>query len=431
MIKRIAKSLLVAFCVVVAILLNVEVLTEDPFIDVEMPYTILNVIKKEFVFTDKSAINIDVLVEAKLEDFKDKVRDESLSYFSETAQTDEYLFVSLKAENETNETVNVETYIYRLSDFTSLKMAEIGSERFFDLVRSEVVSEAKRTIDTDYIYGLEFLSAVNYEAVKEAEYYFNGDVIEVFYWAEVDENSTLINTFIDVEIFSDITPESEELLVKNYTPSHYVNPLRPMVAITFDDGPVRGNTDRAVDLLNQYDARGTFFMVGEYMERYPELIEKVYHDGHDIGSHSYGHPYLTDKKTDVAWEIGKTQEILQSVIPEADIEYVRPPYGSFNKSVREAVGLPLVMWSLDTLDWKTRDPEATLKAVSENVKDGDIILLHDLHVPSVDSLESVLPYLIENGYQIVSISELIEARGMEITKDSIIRNGYRKESAEE
>ena len=93
---------------------------------------------------------------------------------------------------------------------------------------------------------------------------------------------------------------------------------------------------------------------------------------------------------------------------------MRPPFGAVNETVKQTVGLPIIMWSVDTLDWKTRNTQATIDSVLKNAKDGSVILMHDIHKPSVDAAVQLIPKLIEKGYQLVTVSELAEARGIHL-----------------
>ena len=95
---------------------------------------------------------------------------------------------------------------------------------------------------------------------------------------------------------------------------------------------------------------------------------------------------------------------------------MRPPYGAISQTVKENVDMPMILWNIDTLDWKTRDAEKTIENVMENVKDGDIILLHDIHTETIDAAIKLIPMLQEEGYQLVTVSELAGAKGIKMEK---------------
>lgn len=191
-----------------------------------------------------------------------------------------------------------------------------------------------------------------------------------------------------------------------------IDPNKPMLALTFDDGPGEG-TERILETLELYGAKATFFMLGPKAEKYPDTVKKMQELGCELGNHTYSHialPQLTKKE--IRREIRRTSEAVAAASGGAGTTLVRPPYGETDGSVRESVGAPIIMWSVDTLDWKTRDTKSTMKAVLNSAEDGDIVLMHDIHEPTVEATVQMIPQLIEKGYQLVTVSELAEARGI-------------------
>lgn len=178
------------------------------------------------------------------------------------------------------------------------------------------------------------------------------------------------------------------------------------VALTFDDGPHPKNTLTIIDLLDKYDATATFFMLGNRVDFYPEIAKKVADKGHELGNHTWSHKNLgTLSKEEGIQEVEKTNEIIKSVTGRESTAF-RPPYGVVNEQVQSSISIPAVFWTIDTLDWKSHNPDEILKIVKENVKDGSIILMHDIHETSAQAVEPVLKFLKAEGYDIVSVSEL-------------------------
>lgn len=180
------------------------------------------------------------------------------------------------------------------------------------------------------------------------------------------------------------------------------------VALTFDDGPAPNVTTRVLEILEKYDAIATFFMLGSRVEYYPEIAKQVQEAGHELGNHSWTHPDLsnaTDEK--VFEEIAKTSRIIEEVTGEKPLSF-RPPYGVFNSTVEELAELPIALWDVDTLDWKHRNGDALLSYVENNVQDGSIILMHDIHASTADGLEAVMQYLVDNDFTFVTVSEVLE-----------------------
>lgn len=197
-----------------------------------------------------------------------------------------------------------------------------------------------------------------------------------------------------------------------------VNPAKPMIAITFDDGP-GPYTIQLLEVLEAYDARATFFMVGTNVSKYPETIKKMKEIGCELGNHTTHHARLTELDVPgIQNEIGVTNVEIQNIIGEA-ATLVRPPYGSYNEVVQSGVTFPLVMWSIDTRDWELKNVELVKNNVLNTVKDGEIILLHDIHETTVQAMLQVIPELINRGYQLVTVSEMAAARGVTLEAGQI------------
>lgn len=190
-----------------------------------------------------------------------------------------------------------------------------------------------------------------------------------------------------------------------------IDPSRPVIALTFDDGPKNGTTERILDVLEKYDARATFFVVGTMVEKAPELVKREYDLGCQIGNHSYSHPILTKLKLEEAnEEVSKTSNLVFDITGDY-ARIARPPYGSLSHEIKEASGVEWFNWSIDTYDWKTRNADSVYKNIMNNVSDGDVILMHDLYGSTVDAVEKVVPELAEKGFQMVTMKELIELKG--------------------
>jgi len=184
---------------------------------------------------------------------------------------------------------------------------------------------------------------------------------------------------------------------------------RKRAALTFDDGPHPENTQKILKLLEKYNAKATFFQIGKLVEEYPEITKEVFAKGHEIASHTWNHPDLCTLEGDqVKEEISSTQRAIKTAIGEAPIHF-RPPYGYTNESIKEIArefGETEVLWTIDTLDWKSRDPEAILQIVKEETRDKSIILMHDIHPTTVEAVEPIITFLLGEGYELVTLGEL-------------------------
>ena len=192
-----------------------------------------------------------------------------------------------------------------------------------------------------------------------------------------------------------------------YDPSQH----KKMVALTFDDGPGQ-YTMQLLECLEENDARATFFMQGINAQQYPDEIRKMQEIGCELGNHSYDHPQLTSLSGDqIKEQFEKTSSIVEDACGSRPT-VARTPYGAQDETVLSYVGFPCFMWNIDTLDWKTMDADSTYKTTMDSVTDGDIVLMHDIHQPSVEAALRIIPDLVEQGYKLVTVSELAKAKGI-------------------
>lgn len=193
-----------------------------------------------------------------------------------------------------------------------------------------------------------------------------------------------------------------------------VNPDLPMVALTFDDGPNTSVTNRILDCLEANGGRATFFMVGSRVNGAADTVRRMTSLGCELGNHTYEHKYLTKLGDNgIRTSVGQTNAVIQAVSGTAPV-LMRPTGGYYDQASLNtlgSMGMSAVMWSIDTLDWKHKNPQKTIDTVLSQVKDGDIILMHDLYGTTADAAEVLIPELKARGYQLVTVSEMAAARG--------------------
>lgn len=184
-------------------------------------------------------------------------------------------------------------------------------------------------------------------------------------------------------------------------------------ALTFDDGPKAGTTGPLLDGLRERGAAATFFVIGEQIEGNEDLIRRMAAEGHQIGNHTYSHVRLLDTDRDaVVEEIHKTEVLLDDLLGDGDY-WLRPPYGYIDSSRAALVGTPMVYWSLDPQDWKWLNSDRVTEYVVENIRPGDVVLLHDFYPTSVDAALRIIDALQEEGYCFVTVEELFRIQGVE------------------
>ena len=184
------------------------------------------------------------------------------------------------------------------------------------------------------------------------------------------------------------------------------------VALTFDDGPRRGTTDRLLEGLKERGASATFFLVGEEAERYPELVRRMQAEGHQVGNHTWSHVRLEGASTAVIQEeVGKTEELLETLLGGRGY-WLRPPYGLITPGTEKLVRVPMVKWSVDPRDWENKNTDKVVQAILKHVKPNSIILLHDIYDTSVDAALKVVDTLEAQGYCFVTVEELLCLNGV-------------------
>lgn len=227
-----------------------------------------------------------------------------------------------------------------------------------------------------------------WQEVNGSTYYFNSNGYILTGWQTIDDK----DCYFDEDGKYDETKQ------------------RPMIALTFDDGPGE-YTEELINCLVENNAKATFFMLGQNVEAYPEIAKELSDAGMELGNHSYSHPDLVTIGAEAAaQQVSNTDAALKAATGfEATV--MRPPGGSFNDSVKSAIDHPLIIWSIDTRDWATKSEDQTYQVVMDNAQDGSVVLMHDIHEWSVKAAIRMIPDLIAKGFKLVTVSELAEAKG--------------------
>ncbi len=200
--------------------------------------------------------------------------------------------------------------------------------------------------------------------------------------------------------------------IQTTRPDH-IDPTKPMIALTFDDGPGYESTLRILDTLEAYNAKATFFVLGELVEENYEVVQRAYQMGCEIGNHTYSHLnllYEADSNDEIISQINMTDKVLKKYIG-TESKVVRAVGGDTDENVRATVGKPLFYWSVDTRDWESRDSAQIIPIVQQNAYDGAIVLMHDIYDSTAEASEYLIPYLVNQGYQLVTVSELMKYKG--------------------
>ena len=221
----------------------------------------------------------------------------------------------------------------------------------------------------------------------------------------LDEIALPVSSFFEV-IQSSYLLDKDAELYKAY----YEKKNRKVVALTFDDGPNPATTNQALDTLSKYGIKATFFVLGKNVSGNEEILKRMKADGHVIGNHSWSHPVLSKLSLDDAKkQITDTEDALTKVLGSSS-KLMRPPYGAITDDIRKSLDLSFIMWDVDSLDWKSKNEAAILTEIQREVKNGSIILMHDIHAETVNALPKVIDYLKGQGYDFVTIPDLLDSR---------------------
>lgn len=197
-----------------------------------------------------------------------------------------------------------------------------------------------------------------------------------------------------------------------------IDKSKKMIALTFDDGP-NYNTSKVIDVLNKYDIKATFFVLGSRAINNKNILKKMADSGMEIGNHTYNHLLLTKyDENKIRSEIEDTSEVIYSATKKRP-KLLRPSYGSVNNKIKKVANMPIIIWDIDTLDWKYHNSKRITSRVVNKVRDGDIILMHDIYSASLNALSNIIPILQDNGYEFVTIDELFYYKGISLENGKV------------
>lgn len=287
---------------------------------------------------------------------------------------------------------NTYSYLINYPYFNNDKVDNYVDNYLSERINTIILDNGDLFIDYDYdikdnnifIKFYEYVTKLN--TIKE-------NIYEINYDYELDH-------IIKKRVF-----EEDNYDILNYTKSD------KLVAFTFDDGPSY-NTIKIVNTLVKYDSKATFFLVGNQVEKYAKTMDVLVKNGMDIGNHTYSHKELTKlRDKEILKEIDLTNEVIYNKTGIKPM-FLRPSYGAMNKRIKKLSTMPIIVWNIDTLDWKYHNSNKIKDKILKYVSDGDIILMHDTYVATLNAVEMVIPELKKQGYKIVSVSELFKYKGV-------------------
>lgn len=287
--------------------------------------------------------------------------------------------------------------------------------------------------------------AGNYTDVNETVYATTNVNIRAFDNASCDKkgllqsDESIIRTGVGDNGWSRVTFDGEETYVaSNYLTAEKppekiavnipiknrnIDPSKPMVALTFDDGPNETATPKILDTLEKYNVVATFFDLGTCMENYPNITKREEQIGCEVETHTYSHQNLNKLSAEgIQSDISNAARVYEQTLGHK-LYLVRPPYGNADITVRRNLKYPLIGWDVDSLDWKTRNKNKILAEINK-ISDfnGRIILMHSIYDSTAEAVEELVPQLISKGYQLVTVSEMAKYKGTTLKTSTIYYN---------
>jgi len=268
--------------------------------------------------------------------------------------------------------------------------------------------------DTNKDKYLEINDIVDMDDIKQIIDINNSDINIGFDYQNINiylNNKNNINEFNipinEIKTKINLISKKVDNAFKIDIPSRIIDPNDKIIALTFDDGPSI-YTEEIIEYLHDNDCVATFFILGNKVEMYTDTIKKSISYGNEIGNHSYNHKWLAKlKEEEMLEQINKTKNITTEKIGYTPT-LLRPSYGSTNKTMKEKVDLEIILWNVDTMDWKYKSVNKIVSRATKNLKDGNIILMHDTYKRTLEAVKKIVPILKKNNYTCVTISEMNE-----------------------
>ncbi len=329
---------------------------------------------------------------------------------------------------EKNNINSITSYLYKDNNDNYLsKIYQNNNEiELTDLIKNDHLNEFKQKIEDllalkypkFIVDGLSKEGVVKSYVLRDNEMviYYNNYVTN----PKVNEQLYLKVNYNEIKDYLEFTT----LLDKEYQNEsgyNYTN-AKKSVAFTFDDSPNKNKTNKIVSYLKDNLFSATFFVLGERMKYNKDLITTIKSGGNEVGSHTYHHQNMAKMSgEEVINDFNLMNDLYKSITNE-EIKLIRPPYGVIKDEEKNLLNVPIILWSLDTNDWRHRNKDYIVNYVLNNIKDGDIILFHDSYNETVEAINELLPILYSKGYQVMSVSELFKLKGLTLENNQVYHN---------
>lgn len=320
-----------------------------------------------------------------------------------------------------------QSYYYNEKGEKSRGLTVIGDKTYYFDNKLNYMKKGWATVDgSRHYFGEDGVMATGTVSADGNTYYFDENGVMAVGWQERD-GQTYYYDENGVQAFGFRQIDGKDCWFDEMTGAYKqtnIDTSKPMVAITYDDGP-SSVTGKILDILEKNGAKATFFQIGNQVESYPDVEKRINSLGCELANHTWEHKWLSSLDVDgINYQLDHTSDTVESITGRRP-KLMRPPGGFYNETVQAEADMPMIYWSVDTEDWKTRDAKKTISAVLDHVKDGDIVLMHDLYEQTAEASETIIPELIKRGYQLVTVSELAQARGVSMENGKVYYSFYK------
>ena len=343
-----------------------------------------------------------------------------------------------KIYNQNSDNIKSMIVNYEIQEYKNITFVELNSFIYYEddyVENNEIISfktDTKEILKLKDIFNTPYyISKLTTKTINQDKQQINeennfilsksGLVIKYNYLNKIKEykiNYDEIETYLKEEY------KMDDIVIPVLTPTKrnlnkYKN--KKLIALTFDDGP-SNNTKYFIKELQKRDALVTFFVVGNRVKKYEDVLKEAYLMGNQIGSHTYSHKnllYLNEEE--ITKEIEKTNEAIYNVIGTKPT-IIRVPYGNINKKIRSISNMNHILWNVDTLDWKYKNSNRVYKEIIKHAEDGNIILLHYIFKTSVNGVLKAIDELKKQGYEFVTIDEMVYLKNIKLDKSKTYFN---------
>lgn len=311
-----------------------------------------------------------------------------------------------------------ESHIYSNDDGLEVAIDDLIKKDKIDAFWDKVYELLSFKYPKFIVNGIKTSEGVNAYDIKENEMiiYFMNYTIE----PAVEELITLKVNYNEIKKYINFTCKLDDIYTNEN--GYDYSSAKKTVALTYDDGPSGDKTKQILEILKDNKAHATFFMVGNKMKADKDTVLSVFESGNEIGSHTYAHDNLKRQSAEERAEALNKTDAIYEEITGSKINLLRPPYGDYKKDMLKEFNYSVILWNIDTEDWRYDGVDRIVDEVLDNLSDGSVILMHDSYNRTIEATAKLLPILYAKGYQVTSVSELAKLKGVELEKN----NAYRK-----